>query len=503
MSVRRWLAASAVVVVVAVALTLVFVGAAPDRPLRVGSKTFTEQVVLGEVLEQLASSAGTNAEHRRDLGDSRILFNALLAGDLDAYPEYTGTLFAELLRDEDLPGFAELREHLGGLGLGISEPIGFNNTYAIAMRRERAAELGVARVSDLADHPGLRMGFTPGFMERADGWPGLRAAYGLAGLDARGMNHDLAYRALESGDIDAVDAYSTDAEIAYYDLVWLEDDRRFFPRYDAVVLYRLDLAERAPEALAAMLRLEGALDALAMSALNESAKIGRVPEAVVAQRFIAEAFGVETQAVVETRAQRLVRTTLEQLRLVGVSMLAAVLVSIPLGIVAARVRPAAPLVLGAVGILQTIPALALLVLLIRPFGLTSTTAIVALFLYSLLPIVRNTHAALTSIPGDLRESADAIGLTAAQRLRWIEMPLATRSILAGIKTAIVINIGTATLAALIGAGGYGQPILTGIRLDDFGLILEGAVPAAAMAIVFGLTFDGIERAITPRGLRAA
>ena len=125
----------------------------------------------------------------------------------------------------------------------------------------------------------------------------------------------------------------------------------------------------------------------------------------------------------------------------------------------------------------------------------------ALFLYSLLPIVRNTHAGLTGIPLELRESAAALGLPGSVRLRRVELPMAMKSILAGIKTAAVINVGTATLAALIGAGGYGQPILTGIRLDNVGLILEGAVPAALLALLVQGMFEGIERWLTPRGLR--
>ncbi|MGP1273159.1 MAG: ABC transporter permease/substrate-binding protein [Phycisphaerales bacterium] len=475
---------------------------AQDAPeIRIGSKKFTESVILGEMITQLADQAGADATHRRDLGGSRILFNALRTGDLDAYPEYTGTIMRELLAGEGVTTVRAMRERLAELDLAVAGPIGFNNTYAIAMAEGRAGELGVRTISDLAAHPGLRLGFSNEFMDRADGWPGLRDAYGLGALEARGMDHDLAYRAIDSGDIDVHDAYATDAEIAYYGLVVLEDDLAFFPRYDAVVLYRADLVERAPAVVEAIQRLEGAIDGPTMSRLNERAKLDRVPEATVAQRFLRTALGVSTVAVVETRAQRLVRTTREQGVLVGVSMAAAIAAAIPLGVLAARWRPAAPVVLGAVGVLQTIPALALLVLLIKPFGLTTTTAVVALFLYSLLPIVRNTHAALTSIPGDLRESADAIGLSGRQRLLWVELPLATTSILAGVKTAAVINIGTATLAALIGAGGYGQPILTGIRLDDFGMILEGALPAALMALAAQLLFDGVERLLVPRGLR--
>ncbi|MFU8828113.1 MAG: glycine betaine ABC transporter substrate-binding protein, partial [Phycisphaerales bacterium] len=423
---------------------------------------------------------------------------------------YTGTLMGELLVEENLSTTEQLRAALESRGIRMSEPIGFNNTYAVGVTRETAERLDLETISDLADHPEIRMGFSNEFMDRADGWPGLRDAYGLRN-PARGMDHDLAYRGLQAGSIGAMDLYATDAEIEYYDLVVLDDDLGYFPRYDAVVLWRADLEQRMPNAADAIGMLEGAIDEDAMSAMNRLAKIGRsaadgedgprVPASIVAKEFLADAFDLETEAFVETRRRVLIRTTIDHLELVAWSMAAAILIAIPLGMTAAKNPRLAQPILWCVGILQTMPSLALLVLLIPAFGLTPLTAIVALFLYSLLPIVRNTYAGLTNIPGDVMESAVAIGLTATQRMRDVELPLALPTILAGIKTAVVINVGTATLAALIGVGGYGQPILTGIRLDDFGLILLGAGPAAAMAISAQLLFDGFERLAVSRGLR--
>lgn len=475
----------------------------------VGSKKFTESVVLGEIVARLAEVGGAEAVHRRELGGSRILFNGLIRGDLDVYPEYTGTIRLELLAELGLDRDDQLPDALARRGLRMSEPIGFNNTYALGVRAETAERLRLRTITDLADHPGLSLAFTNEFMQRGDGWPGLSRAYGLS-HSARGIDHDLAYRALDAGEIAATDLYSTDAEIEYYGLVLLEDDRGFFPRYDAVLLYRADLPERAPRVAESILRLEGAIDDRTMAGLNAAVKIGRpgddgrlarLSESAAAAGFLRSEMGEVVTVREESRAGRLWRTTREQASLVGVSMLYAILAGVPLGIVAARVRLAAQPVLGVVGILQTIPALALLVVLIKPFGLTATTAIVALFLYSLLPIVRNTHAGIASIPGELIESAEALGLSPIDRLWRVELPMALPMILAGVKTAAVINIGTATLAALIGAGGYGQPILTGIRLDDFGLILEGAVPAAIMAVAAQGGFDLIERLVVSPGLR--
>jgi osmoprotectant transport system permease protein len=226
-----------------------------------------------------------------------------------------------------------------------------------------------------------------------------------------------------------------------------------------------------------------------MIEMNARVKLERLSEANSAAEFL----GVRRQARDDTRLARIGQTTLEHIQLVGISLSAAILVAIPLGIVGAQVPALGAAVLAVTGILQTLPSLALFVFMIPFFGIGAAPAVVALFLYSLLPIVRNTHAGLTGIDPALRDSALALGLPWRQRLTWIELPLASHSILAGIKTAAVINVGTATLAALIGAGGYGQPILTGIRLDDTGLILEGAIPAAGLALIVQSVFSWIER----------
>jgi osmoprotectant transport system permease protein len=469
--------------------------------LTVGSKKFTENVILAEMGAQVLRSEGYAVTHREQLGGSRFLWNALRTGDIDAYPEYTGTILQELLAGEDVP-VAGLSDALADRGLRMTAPLGFNNTYALGMTAARADRLGIRTISDLLDHPDLRLGFSNEFMDRGDGWPGLRARYDLPQDDVRGLDHDLAYRGLDGGTIDVIDLYSTDAEIDYYDLRVLRDDLGYFPDYRAVYLYRADLAERAPDAVAALEGLSGQIPDSTMTRLNARAKIDRVPEAQVAASFLEDRFGVgDGTAVTQTMADRLGQRTREHLVLVGISLLAAILVAIPLGIAAAKSTTLEQPILGVVGVIYTIPSLALLVFMIPLLGIGGPPAMVALFLYSLLPIVRNTHAGLTDIAPALTESARALGLPAGARLRHVELPLAARSILAGIQTSAVINVGTATLGALIGAGGYGQPILTGIRLDDVGFILEGAVPAALLALLAQGLFVGVERLVVSEGLR--
>ena len=469
----------------------------------VGSKNFTEGVVLGELIRGMAESAGATAEHRRALGGTRLVFNSLVSGEIDVYAEYTGTLSHEIFAQRKPSSVAELRGILAESGVLMSEHLGFRDNFALGMRKELAERLNIRRISDLRDHPELVLRFGTEFVERGDGWPGLQMHYGLPQQDVLGVEHDLAYRGLAAGDADLTDLYTTDAEIAYYDLQVLEDDRAYFPPYEAVLLYREKLAQEQPVAVAAMLRLQGAIDEEQMIALNARVKLDGDQEQMVAADFLLETLRVEMAAEKTTRMGRLLINTRQHLALVAISLSVAILIAIPLGIVAARRRQLGQLILGAVGILQTIPALALLVFMIPLFGIGAGPALVALFFYSLLPIVRNTCTGLKGIPEPLYESAQALGLSSGARLRLIELPLAAPSILAGIKTAAVINVGAATLGALIGAGGYGQPILTGIRLDDMSLILEGAIPAAVLAITVQYLFELAERVVVPHSLRMA
>jgi osmoprotectant transport system permease protein len=478
---------------------------APDtdrsQTIIVGSKKFTESVILGEMLRHLGNQAGVHTVHRKQLGGTRILWNALIQGEIDAYPEYTGTLLQETLAQENLKTPAELEQALLQRGLKMTQPLGFNNTYAIGVSGELAKRLNLHSISDLKQHPDLSMGYGHEFMDRADGWPGMRQRYRLPHANVRGLDHDLAYRGVATGSIDVMDMYSTDAEIDYYNLVTLKDDLGYFPDYNGVILYRADLEQRAPDVVTAFETLVGRIDAATMSRLNAQVKIDGDSEAAVAAGFLHSTFGKNVAWQARSAWQRFLQHTGEHLWLVAISLSAAIFIAIPLGIVAARLDKLAQPILGITGILQTIPSLALFVFMIPLLGIGGPPAVMALFLYSLLPIVRNTYAGLKDIPAPIIESAQALGLPDFARLRIVELPLAARSILAGIKTSAVINVGTATLAALIGAGGYGQPILTGIRLDDTPLILQGAVPAAVLALLVQGLFELLEKGLLPRSLR--
>ncbi len=479
--------------------------------IRIGSKKFTESVILGEVLLELARATGQPALHYQQLGGTRLVFNALVDGSIDAYPEYTGTIRQEILADPEMATREQQIAALDRLGIGMSRPVGFSNTYALGLLRERANELGIRTISDLGRYPSLQLGFTSEFIDRGDGWPALARHYGLNHPNVTGLDHDIAYRQLAAGTIDVIDVYSTDAKIRKLDLFILEDDRSFFPRYDCVILYRQDLQRRYPHVVESFLKLPGQIDEPRMIQMNYRSEMIPVPENQVAREFVASELGVELAGEngPGTLAQRILQRTLEHLDLVRKSLIPAILAGVPLGVLAFRHPGPGRLILATAGIIQTIPALALLVLVmpavailgLPSLGVGSLTAVIALFLYSLLPIVMGTFTGLKNIEPQYTESAEALGLSNRYRLRKIELPLASRSILSGIRTAAVINVGFATLGALIGAGGYGQPILTGIRRADTSTILEGAVPAALMAIAVQFLFEFSERCVIPQGLR--
>ena len=481
--------------------------------LKIGSKAFTESVVLGELLSHLGRDAGARVDHLSELGGTQILWNALQSGEIDAYIDYTGTIQEEILADAARRGAhveteSEMREELAKRNILMSERIGFNNTYALGMREDVAARLAIRKISDLKRHPELEYGLSDEFMERRDGWNQLASRYGIKTRRIRTMDHNLGYRGLVHDAIQVTDVYTTDAEIQYYKLRVLEDDLQFFPTYYAVLLMRADLQTRAPEVANALLKIQGLIDPVKMSGMTAMVRLDGKNEMYVAGDFLNTKLLMQLELPSNTLwaewrriADRLLKTTLEHLFLVAVSLTLAILVAIPLGIISARNERVANVVLGVVSVIQTLPSMALLVFMIPLFGLGPVPAIAALFFYSLLPIVRNTYAGLRQIPVATRESAEVLGLDSKSQLRMVELPLALPSILSGIKTAAVINVGTATIGALIGAGGYGAPILTGIRLSSIPLILQGAIPAAAMAVLAQWAFGKLEKKLVSPGLQ--
>jgi osmoprotectant transport system permease protein len=469
------------------------------EPIIVGGKNFTESYLLSEIMAQTLESAGFAVERRFGLSGTKICYAALRAGEIHVYPEYTGTLQRVVLQNDGYMSEAEISTALAAQDLGLLKPLGFNNSYALAIDAQRATTLNINTISDLENHDELRAGFSHEFLNRPDGWPGLVATYGLD-FSVTGIEHGLAYQAIDGGEIDLTDAYSTDGELTKYDLRILVDDRDFFPKYLAVpfVSNRLD-----PKAAHVLDQLAGTLTDDTMRELNARVVVKKLPIPVVASEFLASLDMIAEASITSpATTAKLLRNTRRHLQLTFSALGLACLAGIGLAILVYRSAFWSRLVIYVAGLFQTVPSIALLALMIPLLGVGIVPAITALFLYSLLPILRNTVTALTTVDPVYREVAKAMGLTKRQQLRYVLIPLSAPYILAGIRTAAVISIGTATLAAFIGAGGLGEPIVTGLALNNTRLILQGAIPAAVLAIVTELGFSALERLVIPSHLRA-
>jgi len=492
--------------------------AAQEAPVVVASKPFGESLLLAEMFAQVLERSGLEVERRPALGATEIAFGALRRGSIDVYPEYTGTGLVAVLA-ESLPDsvardpravFAHVARRFEALyGMRWLPPLGFENTYAIAVRRETAERFGLRTLSDLAAASGeLRAGLTSDFIGRPDGLPGMSAAYGLAFRDVRSLSPALKYQALADGGVDLIDGYSTDGLLDRYDLVTLEDDHAFFPPYEAAALVSEALARDRPDALAALTLLSGRLDERRMRALNRRVEVDLEAVPVVARDALRALGLLATDGTEEAGARSIERPlpsivplALRHLLLVLVALGGAALVAIPGGLALERARRSAEGVIGALGVLQTIPSIALLAFMLPLFGVGVTPALVALWLYALYPIARGTYTGVRDADPEAVEAAEALGATPGQRLLWVRLPLAAPYIMAGVRTSAVITVGAATLAAFIGAGGLGEPIVQGLALADTRLILWGAIPAALLAIGVDGVLWLVERRLRPAHLR--
>ncbi len=469
------------------------------QTVKVGSKHFNESYILAEIMSQLLEDRGFDVERHFGLGGTLICYQALLNGEIDVYPEYSGTIEQAILK---LPGqisYKELQTLLAKkYRLHLLDSFGFSNTYALTTRAAFAGKNHITSISDLRFQKNLRFGLSYEYIERGDGWKALADFYGLH-ANPIGMEHALSYKALEDGKIDVMDVYSTDAEIQKYDLVLLKDDKQFFPVYLAAPLLRSGLDSSVQSLLAG---LHSSLNEEEMQRLNAQVAIDGKTFAEAAHGFLLERNFIDAakQRRTENRWRTLADKTLTHLFLTAVALFAAIIVAVPLGMFIYKLPNISAPVIYFVGLLQTIPSLALLALMIPLFGIGVKPALVALFLYALLPILRNTYIALTTIDPILKKVSIGMGLTDWQRLRYIELPLAMPTMLAGIRTAAVILIGTATIAAFIGAGGLGEYIVTGLSLNDPTLIMWGAIPAAILAILVEFAFEWLEKQIVPKHL---
>lgn len=468
-----------------------------DATITISSKPFTESRLLGEMLAQIIEAkTDLKVDRKLGMGQMAMLIEGMKADEIDFYVDYTGTLAHALLKKPSLVKISDIRSEMLKFNMNISDSLGFNNTYAVAMLEELAASRGIEKISDLKSHKDLKAGFNSDFIKRDDGYPKLQKVYGLGFESVSGITHGLKVQALTSKEIDLSELYATDSKLAKYPLRVLEDDKSAFPAYYAVIVANQKTINKYPKLWSELKSLEGIIARETMTGLNALVEIDGKKEAEVVADFLKN---TKQEMVGETKL--FLQRSLEHLFLVFVPLMFAIFLGIPMGLASFYNQRLGSVLIGFASTVQTIPSIALLCLLIPIVGIGAIPAYIALFLYALLPIVQGTYVGLQSIDTKLIESAKTLGLSKAQQIKEILLPLASRSILGGVKTSAIINVGTATIAAFIGAGGYGEPIVTGLNLYDIPMILSGAVPAALMAVVLHLLFYGVERILVSPGLR--
>jgi osmoprotectant transport system permease protein len=499
------------IVFIAIWLLITILNLSFAQSLVIGSKRFTESYILSEIFSQAITNAGNGPVIQKSgLGNTGILLSALTSGEIDLYPEYTGTISKEILKSDRVLSLEEINSRLTPLGLEAGVLLGFSNSYALAIRQDLADRLEIRSISDLQKHPELVFGLSHEFIGRSDGWKGLSSQYRLNSFSPRGLDHGIAYEAISKNQIDVMDAYTTDSKIIQYGLKILIDDKNFFPAYDALILFRKNVPSSFPKMWGTLSTLENRIPQKTMLELNSLAELKGKSFKEVANHFLQQGengYSSTQSSQTELKTSEFSLSTLirktfdnnflhllaQHLYLVFVSLALAIMIGLPLGVVCFYKPHIGLAILSVTGVFQTIPSLALLAFLISLFGVIGTIpAIAALFLYGLLPIIQNTHAGMSEVPKSMRQAACALGLSGYDQFRYIELPLALNVILSGIKVSAVLTVGNATLAAFVGAGGFGERIAQGLALNDTSMLLAGAIPSALLALFIQYFFTMLQ-----------
>lgn len=489
------------------------------EPLVIGSKSFSESYLLGEMTALLLEEKFDQPVKRKlGLGGTKIALDALIHGGIHVYPDYSGTGYVMILKKsgESDPEkvLQEVRvAYLDRWSIVWSDPIGFNNTYALAVRRSDPRFKGITKISQLSNKvEDFVYAGAYEYMERKDGHAQFVKTYELnfKPNNVISLNAGLMYSAIRDKKVDMIVAYSTDGRIKAYDLRLIKDDQKFFPPYFVSLLAQQNTLKSFPELHKVFDLMADLITEDEMTEMNDKVDRLNLPVKTVAREFLvskgllAEAGQVAKESpwgFVLKKKDYLLKLLWEHLLLSFTALTLALLVSIPAGIAMTRYERLAKIIFPFVNTVQTIPSLALLGFLIPIMGIGFAPAIVALFLYSLLPLVRNTYTGILSVDPTYIEASKGIGLTNLQILTKVEIPLALPVILAGLRTAGVIVIGTTTLAALIGAGGFGDPIFRGVATVNSQLILLGAIPSALLAIFTDKLIGFAEKRLVSEGLK--
>jgi osmoprotectant transport system permease protein len=479
---------------------------ANSEPIRIGSKIFTEGYVLAEILAQHLEAQGLAVKRLGGLGATGITEQAMKSGEMDLVVDYTGSISQAFLGHSKKLAFQDLQQKLKPFGFIMGRPLGFNNTYGIAVRKEWIDEYKIHKLSQLTEwlkdksDKKIKAAFTPEFTNRPENWPQLKNFYALENIQVLQMDHQLAYESLAHLKVDLMEAYTTDAKLKHYKLKVLDDDQKFFPRFDAVILANAKWVKKNAETWAHLQKLEGLFSDEVMTELNGQADLEKKSIASIARNFLSEKFKKNLPEApsrissIQRFLNELIPAFVRHLILVIVPCFLASLVAIPLAYFSLKFLRFAHVFASLATLAQTIPGLALLALLIPFLGIGLLPALTTLFLFALLPLYLSTLNGFRSLPQTLHLTCQTLDIKGWFKFRIVEWPMVKPSFLSGLETALISTVASATLAALIGAGGLGQKIIAGLALNDHQTILEGAVPASLLALLIQFFFSWMRKA---------
>lgn len=285
----------ALILIFTLALTACAGNSGETATIRIGHKNFTEQRILGQMFASIIEAKTDYATDVKEFGGTQLLFEAITNDEIDLYADYTGTLYTVMLnesgeKDPDKVKEIVQKEITEAYPVQLLEPLGFNNTYTLSVDKDVAAKYNLKKISDLAEvGPELTLGSTMEFLERPDGMPGVKDTYGITFKEEVGLDPGIRYTAIQNGEVDLIDAFSTDGKIKEYELVTLEDDKQFFPPYYVLAIVNNKAFEDYPEAVEALRKLEGTITEEAMQNMNYLVDEEGLPEKKVAEDFLKEA----------------------------------------------------------------------------------------------------------------------------------------------------------------------------------------------------------------------
>ncbi len=479
--------------------------------IRIGGKVFTEQNILVDLIKIYLEDKGYKTQTQKNLGGTFVAYEALKTGNLDLYVEYSGTSYHTIFKQEKIISendtYLWLKERFKKENIYLFQDLGFSNSYALITVQNQNYQT----MKDLVkDSPNLTIGFEHEFLSRPDGFSNMLKAYDYNFKNPKTMNVGLMYEALKTKQLDVGIGYSTDGRNKAFNLKILEDNLDFFPKYKAAILAKTSVLQNHKNLESELMALSGLITATDMIQMNYEVDALKKSSNLVAKNFLISKgliaysslklshnfLGLSYPEIILIKNK-----LLEHIEICFIALCFSILIGFSLGVLAFEFKPLKPLVFSFVNLLQTLPSLALFGFLIPFMGIGFWPAMIALILYSILPLVHNVYIGLSEIDLDIIESCQAIGMTKLQILLQVRIPIAMPTLGAGLRTCTAIIIGTATVAAFIGAGGLGELIFQGISSLNHRMILLGAVPAALLALLADTLVHFTMNSLTSKGLK--